>query len=272
MSSTQPPTEQRVVLVTGASSGIGQACAVGLAAEGYRVFGTFRSPPAVGCPFTPLLMDVTSDASVRNAVGQVLADRGRLDAVVNNAGVALAGPFEGVPLDEVRLQLETNLMGPWRVCQATLPALREQRGHVVNIGSLGGRVGMPFQAAYCASKFALAGLTESLSMELRRHGVKVVLVEPGNFATALTAKRRKVVPSDSPDRETFERVMAAQEHAEATGADPALVFRVVSRILRSRRPRLRYPVGKRFERFGVGARALLPDRLYERLLMWFNGM
>jgi NAD(P)-dependent dehydrogenase (short-subunit alcohol dehydrogenase family) len=272
MSSTKPSAGQRVVLITGASSGIGQTCAAGLAREGYHIYGTFRSLPATDCPFTPLLMDVTSDESVHRAVGQVLAEQGRLDAVINNAGFALAGPVEGVSLAEVRMQLETNLLGPWRVCQATIGALREQRGYIINIGSLGGRVGMPFQSAYCASKFALAGFTESLSMEVRRQGIKVVLIEPGNFATHMTAKRRKVIPSDSPYQESFERVIATQEQAEARGADPAGVLRVVSRVLRSRNPRPRYSVGKRFERFGVAIKGVLPGRLFERLLMSFNGM
>jgi NAD(P)-dependent dehydrogenase (short-subunit alcohol dehydrogenase family) len=171
----------RVVLVTGASSGIGLSCAAHLAERGFRVYGTSRRPAAgPESRVTMLTADVTDDHSVEHLVGTVLDREQRLDIVVNNAGMALAGPVEKTSIEEAKRQLEVNFFGAFRVCCAALPAMRSQRsGYIVNIGSIGGLVALPYQAMYSASKFALEGLSESLRMEVRPFGVRVVIIEPG---------------------------------------------------------------------------------------------
>jgi NAD(P)-dependent dehydrogenase (short-subunit alcohol dehydrogenase family) len=261
-----------VVLVTGASSGIGEACARHLAGRGFRVFGTSRRGAGAPGPegVEMVAMDVDDDASVEGAVAAVLERAGRMDAVVNNAGWALAGAVEDTTADEARAQLETNLFGVWRVCRAVLPAMRAAgRGHIVNIGSIGGRVGLPFQAAYSASKFAVAGLTEALSGEVRPFGIHAVLVEPGNYRTNITATRRLAAGSGggSAYAGQFARTLAVLEGDEARGADPVEVARLVGRVLDARSPRLRYMVGPRFERLAAAGKSFVPGRLFERVVM-----
>lgn len=259
----------RVVLVTGASSGIGQACARHLARRGWRVFGTSRrGGEAAEGGIEMVAMDVDSDASVEAALAAVLQRAGRIDAVVNNAGWALAGAVEDTTADEARAQLETNFMGVWRVCRAVLPAMRAAgRGHIVNIGSIGGRVGLPFQAAYSASKFAVAGFTEALSGEVRPCGIHVVLIEPGNYRTGITAGRRVAGGRDSAYAERFARALAVIARDEERGADPAQVARLVQRVLDSRAPRLRYMVGPAFERLATASKGVVSGRLFERIVM-----
>lgn len=268
----------RVVLVTGASSGIGEACARHLAGRGFRVFGTSRRvaglPPGEG-GVEMVTMDVDSDGSVESAVAAVLERAGRIDAVVNNAGWALAGSVEDTTADEARAQIETNLLGVWRVCRAVLPAMRRAgRGHVVNVGSIGGRVGLPFQAAYSASKFAVAGLTEALSGEVRPFGIHAVLIEPGNYRTGITAARRiaQDARGASAYAERFAKALGVIEADEARGADPEGVARLVGRVLDTRSPRLRYMVGPPFERYAAAGKSLVPGRLFERIVMRLYGV
>lgn len=179
----------RVALVTGASSGFGLFIANDLHAAGYRVYGASRR--AVGGPdggFQAIAMDVDDDASVAAGVGAIVAREGRLDVLVSNAGIGIAGSLEDTTTQEAKAQFETNFFGNHRVCRAALPHLRAQESsHIVVIGSLAGLFGIPFQGMYSASKFALEGYCESLRIELRHTGVRVAIVEPGDFATGFTA-------------------------------------------------------------------------------------
>jgi NAD(P)-dependent dehydrogenase (short-subunit alcohol dehydrogenase family) len=193
----------KVVLVTGASSGIGQAIARRLAARGWRVFGTSRNQASDFDGIDMLPMDVDDDDSVARTVAAIVEKTGRLDAVVNNAGWALMGPIEDTPIAEARAQMETNFFGVLRVRRAVLPVMREQRaGHIVNISSLGGIFGMPFSGIYSASKFAVEGLSESLRLETHRFGVRVVLIEPGDARSQLrcAAARRNRSGTRAPIR------------------------------------------------------------------------
>ena len=179
-----------IALVTGASSGIGQACANQLAGSGFRVYGTSRHSSFRPASFEPLVMDVTSDESVRNGVARIVGEHARIDCVVNSAGYGLGGSIEDSSLEEARQQFDTNLFGVLRVCREVLPSMRQQRtGVIINISSLAGLFGLPFQGLYSASKFALEGLTESLRLETRAFGIFVVLVEPGDVRTAITNNR-----------------------------------------------------------------------------------
>ncbi|CAN5569129.1 SDR family oxidoreductase [soil metagenome] len=265
-------SNERVVLITGASSGIGAACARLLSERGYRVFGTTRAAPlppaAQGFELIPV--DVDSDSSVEQAVQRVMESAGRLHVVVNSAGYGLAGAVEETTVEEAKAQLETNFFGIWRVCRAVLPRMREQRGgYIVNIGSLGGRIGLPFQAAYCASKFALAGFTESLSAEVRPFGIHAVLIEPGNFATGITDRRQlaREARRSQAYRESFTRALRIYEADEIAGPAPEPVAHLLYRIINTPAPRLRYTVGPTAERLSLLAKAILPGRLFERLML-----
>jgi NAD(P)-dependent dehydrogenase (short-subunit alcohol dehydrogenase family) len=191
--------------------------------------------------------------------------------VVNNAGDGIAGAVEDTSIEEARAQLDTNFYGVLRVCRAALPTMRRQRnGLIVNVSSLGGLVGLPFQGLYSASKFAVEGISEVLRMEVKPFGVRVVLVEPGDFRTGFTAQRRKTAASqgDSAYAANFGRALAVMEQDETGGADPALVARLLERIINAPSPRLRYMVGGFVQKFSVGfLRMVLPQKLFEYFLM-----
>ncbi|HUI24679.1 MAG TPA: SDR family NAD(P)-dependent oxidoreductase [Candidatus Kryptonia bacterium] len=263
--------DHKVVLITGASSGIGKACADHLAARGYRVFGAQRRvPAATGTSAIEMLaMDVDDDRSVAQGVQSVLQSAGRIDAVVNCAGNAWMGAVEDTSIDEAKAQLETNFFGVLRVCRAALPAMRQQGGgYIVNISSLAGVLGLPFSGLYSASKFALEGMSESLRLETRRHGIKVVLVEPGDFRSQLAAVRRTVQGAEANDtyRTAFDKFKIQQEKDEAGAPTPEPVALLVEQILRNPSPKLRYTVGVLGQRIVVPLKRLLPQSLFEWVL------
>jgi NAD(P)-dependent dehydrogenase (short-subunit alcohol dehydrogenase family) len=263
--------KSKVVLITGASSGIGQACARHLARRGHRVFGTSRRPQAgAEEPFEMIPMDVTDEDSVRQGVATVLARAGQLDVVVNNAGFGFGGAVEDTSIDEAQQMFDTNFFGMLRVCRAVLPHFRERRaGTIVNVSSLAGLISQPFVGLYCATKFAVEGMTEALRMELRPFGIHVVMIEPGDTRTGFTANRRPTQASQaaSPYADNMQRTLAVIEHDEETGSSPEAVARLLEHILRSRSPRLRYPIASAFQRFAAAARKLMPGGLFEGALM-----
>jgi NAD(P)-dependent dehydrogenase (short-subunit alcohol dehydrogenase family) len=270
MTSNRRP-EETVVLITGASSGIGKACAEHLAQRGYRVFGTSRRapfPPTPPLPGQPVMlqMDVTRDESVQHAVDFIVRETGRLDVVVNNAGFGIAGAVEDTSIEEAKSQLETNFFGVLRVCRAALPVMRAQgEGLIVNISSLGGVIALPFQALYSASKFAVEGLTEALRLEVRPFGIHVTLIEPGDLHTGFTDHRVRAAawgPTSAYARYA-ERVLQIVEADERNGGAPETVALLLERILRSPNPAPRYQVGPAFQRLAAVLKGILPDRLFE---------
>lgn len=266
--------EQRVVLVTGASSGIGLACAAHLAGRGYRVYGTSRRAATSQAGSVAMLVaDVTDDRSVEQAVAAVLAREGRLDIVVNNAGMGIAGPVENTSIEEAKRQLEVNFFGAFRVCRAVLPILRSQRrGYIVNIGSIGGLIAIPYQAMYSASKFALEGLSESLRMEVRPFGVKVVLIEPGDHKTAITGNRTEMTGGTDAYSQSFQAALARTAHDEQNGPGPEQVARLLYRIVNTRNPRLRYTIGPATQRAAVWLKRLLPYSVTEYSIRSYFGL
>jgi NAD(P)-dependent dehydrogenase (short-subunit alcohol dehydrogenase family) len=266
--------EKRVVLVTGASSGIGLACATYLAGRGYRVYGTSRRAGAAQEGSVAMLVaDVTDDRSVEQAVAAVLDREGRLDIVVNNAGMGIAGPVENTSIEEAKRQIEVNFFGAFRVCRAVLPAMRSQRsGYIVNIGSIGGLIAIPYQALYSASKFALEGLSESLRMEVRPFGVKVVVIEPGDHKTAITENRTEMTGGTDAYRQSFQAALARTAHDEQNGPGPEQIARLLYRIVNTRNPRLRYTIGPATQRAAVWLKRLLPYSVTEYSMRSYFGL
>ena len=267
--------DSRVALVTGASSGIGRAAAEALAAAGWRVFGASRREPARPGQFTFLPVDVREDSSVQECVRRVLQDAGRVDALVNCAGVVVAGSAEEMLPEETRDQIQTNLLGTMRMCRAVLPAMRRQSsGLLINVGSIAGLIGVPFQSAYSASKAGIEGYSESLQVEVRRFGIRVVVVDPGDIDTEITQHRSTTrgLSAESAYRRDFERAMSSQAASEKHGWSVDRMARVIVRIASSRRPRFRYTPGPLVERLGPVLRRLIPNRLFHRLLAGFYGM
>ena len=263
-------TEQRkaVVLITGASSGIGQACAVHLAEQGYRVYGTSRRElqTPLQNTFSMIPMDVTDDLSVQRGVDLVFDRERRIDVVVNNAGIAIAGAAENTSMNEVREQMDVNFLGPVRVCRAVMPIMRRQRsGHIINIGSIGGLIGIPYQAMYSASKFALEGFTESLRLEVRPFGIWVVMIEPGDHKTPLTFNRRRTVASEKDQvyGTSFEAAIQHMARDEQSGPGPEGISCLIHRIIRTANPRLRYTIGPISQRAAVFTKRVFPYSVIE---------
>lgn len=269
------------VVVTGASSGIGRACALRLARRGFDVFAGVRSAAdadalaaeGLAC-LTPVTIDVTDAATIAAAARDV-SERGggRLAGLVNNAGIAVAGPLEFIPIDDVRSQLEVNVTGQLAVTQAFMPLLRAARGRIVFMSSIGGRIALPMVGPYAASKHALEGLADSLRRELRPWGIEVVLLEPGTVATPIWAKgadnaTRMIEGLPPGARELYGDVVDAMRTDVAARGDagvaPDVVARRVERALVARRPRTRYLVGDARVRARIAQ--AVPDRVFDALV------
>ena len=276
-------TDRRdVVLITGASSGIGMSTALYMAEKGYHVIATSRVMERLAdlkaeaarrrLPIAGVELDINSETGLSEKLEAIAEEHGPIDVLVNNAGYGLFGPVQTLAPDELRAQFETNVFAAVRLIRGVLPAMISQgRGTIVNVSSVVGRVGLPFHGAYASSKFALEGLSESLRTELWPHGIRVALVEPGLFRTRFPENQAAAAGIDSEDgdpyRRHIEQYKARRDGFFQRGRDPIRVAKVVHRIVESRRPRLRYQVG--IESYlGVLAARLLPERVFLYLLGW----
>ena len=274
---------EKIIVITGASTGIGRACAMHFDQLGFSVLAGVRRDAdgaalrsAASDRLTPLPIDVTDAGSIAAARAQVEAAAGGrgVHGLVNNAGVGVGGPLEFVPLDDLRRQLEVNVIGQVAVTQAFLPMLRQARGRIVYIGSIAGRMATPFIAPYAASKFALEAITDALRVELRPWGIGVAIVEPGSIATPIWEKAKdttKQVSDDLPP-EGHELYGAAVSSLREVMADfekraiPAeRVAKAVAHALLSKRPKTRYLVGTD-ARIQAALAAVVPDRINDRLI------
>ena len=236
---------QRTVIVTGASSGIGAAIASRLSRSGWRVFGTMRRPDLARHGLDALALDVTSDESVETAVAEVLSRTGRIDAIVNNAGVDMLGAIEETTAQEGVDMFQTNFFGVHRLVRAVLPTMRaQQSGRIVTIGSIAGFVPTPYNAFYSASKHALEGYCETLDYEVRPFGIFTILIEPGFIRTNLRDKKKTTANSIEAYRDIRERAGAGFDQGVGKGIAPSRVAAVVDRSMSVANPKLRHLVGK----------------------------
>jgi len=264
---------KRNVLITGASSGIGKAAAVFLSQKGFSVVGTTRNlsklpkNPAASEMFRFVFMDVTDKVSVRRGVEQAAGILGGINVLVNNAGISNVGPFEDMPEEEGRSVIETNFFGLASVTREVLPVMRNEGGGlIVNISSLGGIMGIPFQSYYAASKFAVEGFSESIRIELLSQGIDVVLVEPGNIKTGI-GENRMVLSSVSPlYRKGYDSARQVIKKGVDNAEPPEVIARLIYKIIRKRSLKVRYPAGK-----GSGTISFLlkflPQNIKEKLLL-----
>ncbi|MFY1632703.1 SDR family oxidoreductase [Solwaraspora sp. WMMB335] len=256
---------ERTALVTGASSGIGQATARELVARGYRVLGTSRSPASLtprqctpGVEYLPL--DLASDASIE-ALAERLVD---VDVLVNNAGESQSGPIEELPTDALRRLFQVNVIGPVQLTQLVLPGMRERGyGRVVMIGSMLASFPLSYRSSYVASKAALKGFADAARHEFSPYGVWLTTVEPGSINTGISERRTRYLRSDSPHRHDFETMVTALDRNERTGTDARRVARTIVTAIEAARPRPRYAVGSNAP-LVFALRRLLPSALVER--------
>lgn len=243
--------QSRVALVTGASSGIGEATAVRLAQAGFIVYGAARRVDRIEAlpGVNPIAMDITIDEQVVAAVDKVIAEQGRIDVLVNNAGYAQYGPVEEIPIDAARQQFEVNIFGLARLTQLVIPHMRAQGGgSIVNISSMGGRIYTPLGAWYHATKHALEGWSDCLRVELAAQGIKVVIIEPGSIATEFTEVVAQHAPSngeDSPYRELTEKVQRTMGDPDfvSKSSPPSLIADTILAAVQSSSPKARYMAG-----------------------------
>jgi NAD(P)-dependent dehydrogenase (short-subunit alcohol dehydrogenase family) len=271
------------VLVTGASTGIGAACALELDRLGWRVFAGVRSEAdgqrladKASAGLAPVRIDVTDEASIAEAAGIIRDAVGEngLGGLVNNAGIGVPGPIEVVPMAMVRRQFDVNVIGQIAVTQAMLPLVRAARGRIVNIGSISGRIAAPYLGIYAGSKFAMEALTDALRVEVRRWGISVSIVEPGSVATPIWEKSRAAADAMTEEATPeslglyaadIERFREATGKAAETAMPADKVVRVVVHALTARRPRTRYPVAAD-TRIAIAIFRFLPDRIRDRLV------
>ena len=259
----------KVILITGASSGIGKACANYLAQKGYKVYGTSRKPSEPIKDYEMLTLDVTDPASVQQAVNTVIAKEGRIDVLLNNAGFGLGGAIENFSEEEMQKEMGVVFFGMARMMKAVLPHMRkEKKGLIINVSSIMGYIALPFQGYYSASKFALEGLSEALRMEVKSFGINIALINPGDFRTGFTASRQIINAENSPNpySEQFRATLAQVEKDENGGSDPILIAKKVEKIINTPKPAFHYLVGRFDQRLAVTIKKLIPEKLFCQII------
>ena len=274
-----PAGQGRTVLITGASSGIGKATTLYLAERGYRVIGTSRSLARLeelrrealerNLPFTAVELDINSDDTVEQAIPQLTTEHGPIDVLVNNAGYGLWGPIESLSMAEVKALFETNFFAVLRLIKAVVPDMvRRRTGTIINVSSVLGRLATPFTGAYAASKFALEGMSEAMRVELWPFGVRVAVVEPGMIRTAFHDNQvigQRALSEDLAYYPYTERYRTRHDRYGMLAGDPVTVAKAIHRIVRSKRPAFRHPVGPG-ARLGILGARLLPETAFQALL------
>lgn len=260
----------QVVLITGASSGLGHTTARYLACKGHTVYGTSRYPQKYSgiIDFKLLKMDVTCEKSIKKCVDQVIQSDEKIDVLICNAGLGMVGPLEMVEQKSIETLFQTNVIGVLSVIQEVLPHMRKRgNGFVLNISSIAGYMGLPYRGIYSATKSALDKLTESLRLEVAEFGIKVSTLAPGSFATPITNRRISVeVDQSSPYHNSFRRIHKQIDQDVNQGGDPQDVAKKIYRIIQRKKPKVHYRVGLPLQRFSIFLKDILPGKTYERLL------
>jgi NAD(P)-dependent dehydrogenase (short-subunit alcohol dehydrogenase family) len=260
----------KVVLITGASSGIGKSIGEFLHYKGFIVYGTSRNPDKVVNSVFPLLkLDVRNTESIQSAVKKVIELSGALDIVINNAGVGITGPIEEIPSQEIKNNFETNFFGPIEVMKAVLPQMRAQKsGLIINITSIAGYMGLPYRGIYSASKGALELITESLSMEVKPFGINITNVAPGDYATNIAAGRFHAPVIIGSDYEnSYGATLKMMNDQVDSGNNPIEMAEAIFKIINSTNPKIHYKVGSFIQKFSIVLKRILPDKVYEKILM-----
>ncbi|AUC84875.1 short-chain dehydrogenase/reductase [Polaribacter sp. ALD11] len=260
----------KVVLITGASSGIGKSIATFLSEKGYKVYGTSRNPKNLETfSFELIALDVLKVDTIATAVDFIVKKEGRLDVLVNNAGMGITGAIEDTPTDEMRAVFNTNLFGAIDVMKAVLPQMRKQKhGIIINVTSIAGYMGLPFRGLYSATKGALETVTEAASMEVKPFGIKVINVAPGDFATNIAAGRYHTpVFENSAYKENYQANLDLMDAHVSGGMDPIEMAKAVYKVINTKNPKIHYKVGGTLDKFSVVLKRILPDTWFEKMLM-----
>ena len=260
----------KVVLITGGSSGIGKSIGEFLHHKGFIVYGTSRNPQTVLNSVFPLVaLDVRNVESIQAAVAKIIATSGKIDVVINNAGVGITGPLEEIPTAEIKNNFETNFFGPIEVMKAVLPQMRQQKsGLIINVTSIAGYMGLPYRSVYSASKGALELITEALNMEVKSFGINITNVAPGDFATNIASGRfhAPLIKGSAYEIPYGTTLKTMDEHVDS-GSNPDEMAVAVYNIIQAKNPKVHYKVGAFMQKFSIVLKRLLPDKVYEKMLM-----
>lgn len=260
---------QKVVFITGISSGFGKKTAELLAEKGYIVYGTVRRGQVSSQNINALIMDLMDHSSIKQAVSSVLQKEGRIDILINNAGMHTGGAIETTSLENAKMQMDTNVMGMVYMLREVLPGMRKQgNGTIINLSSIGGLMGLPFQGFYSASKFAIEGLSETLRMELKPFNIKVVVINPGDFHTNNTANRRNFLTKsiNDPYAEQFTKTLSIIEKDENGGWPPDVLARKLVKIIERKNPCQRYIIATAEQKLAVILKRILPSSWFMKIL------
>ena len=263
-----------VVFITGISSGFGMETARLLAEEGHVVYGTVRREVTPLPKVHYLLLDVRDRQAVKEAVAQIVEKEGRLDVLVNNAGMGIGGPVEFATEEEVREQMEANFMGLVHCVTAVLPYMRTQgSGKIIAMSSIGGVMGLPYQGFYSASKFAIEGYCEALRLETKPFGITVTVIRPGDFSTGFTANRKKTTNTEAMQAYPgYAESIAKAENDEQTGLKPIVLAQCISKVIRKKHPRYAYVVSSFEQRLSVLLKRVLPEKWFASILGSYYNM
>jgi len=259
---------QKIVLLTGASGGLGTAIAESLKDKGYKIYGTSRKDRTSDI-YIPVQMDLTNEESIKNAVRFVIEKEGKIDILINNAGIGITGSIEETDINAVRKVFETNFFGMMRIIQEVLPYMREQKsGKIINISSIAGYTGLPYRGIYSATKSAVMRMTEALSAELKPFEITVVEVAPGDFKTQI-AEGRIYTPLDekSPYFEDYQRILKMIDEEVEAGLEPVVLGKKIYKILNKKHPKLTYNIGIFMQKIAPYLSTCLPGRFFEKLIV-----
>lgn len=260
----------KVVLITGGSSGIGKSVGEFLLTKGLTVYGTSRNPQNYTQSKFPIIaLDVADNNTIVTCVKTVIDAEGQLDIVINNAGAGITGPIEEIPEVEIKRNFETNFFGPINVIKAVLPQMRNQNsGLIINITSIAGYMGLPYRGIYSASKGALELITEAFRLEIKDFNIHITNIAPGDFATNIAAGRfHAPAKEDSPYKEKYESVLKAIDEDVNEANDPIAVAEMVYKVIKTKQPKIHYKVGAFKQKFSIVLKRLLPDKVYEKMLI-----
>jgi len=260
----------KVVLITGGSSGIGKAIGDFLFHKGFTVYGTSRNPEKVANSLFPLVaLDVRNAESIATAVAKVISLSGSIDVLINNAGVGITGPIEETPTLEMKNNFDTNFFGPIEVMKAVLPQMRSQNsGLIINITSIAGYMGLPYRGIYSASKAALEIVTEAINIEVKPFGINVTNVAPGEFATDITSHRYHApIIEGSAYEAAYKHTLDTMNTHLHTGDNPDDMAVAIYKIIQNPNPKIHYKVGAFMQKFSIVLKRILPDKVYEKMLM-----
>lgn len=260
----------KVVLITGGSSGIGKSIGEFLMNKGFKVYGTSRNPDKNKNSVFPLVaLDVTKKDTIADCITTILKTENTIDVLINNAGAGITGPIEETPEEEIKKNFETNFFGPINVIKAVLPQMRKQNsGLIINVTSIAGYMGLPYRGIYSASKGALEILTEAFRMELKGFNIEMTNVAPGDFATNIASGRYHApLLENSPYKKPYGDTLELMNTHVDNGSDPNVMAQAVFKIINTKSPKVHYKVGEFMQKFSIVLKRILPDKVYEKLLM-----